>query len=205
MLNNIINEATVELKRREEAFNDAQNHARNARRLSKEAILLMHRNKYEKAKRILTEAANHLKTILYTGEEFPIIHFLDSIEAAEQEYAEAQILFYINTTGDYPIPKDLNISQINYVLGLADVPGELRRQILDHLRKEDLVSSENKLETMEVIYHQLMSMNVGHLLKGLRRKIDIIRSINERTRAEITLETSRQKLTKELKKLGEKL
>jgi len=43
------------------------------------------------------------------------------------------------------------------------------------------------------------------LLRGLRRKLDVTRAVNERTRAEITEEASRAKLTSELRKLGEKL
>ena len=58
---------------------------------------------------------------------------------------------------------------------------------------------------MDYIYFQLTFMDESHLLKGLRRKLDIIRSIIERTQAEITTETRRQKLINELQKLENKI
>jgi predicted translin family RNA/ssDNA-binding protein len=43
------------------------------------------------------------------------------------------------------------------------------------------------------------------LLKGLRRKVDVCRMVNERTRAEITTEVSRERLRRQLGELGDRL
>jgi predicted translin family RNA/ssDNA-binding protein len=43
------------------------------------------------------------------------------------------------------------------------------------------------------------------LLKGLRRKLDVVRMVNERTRAEITTEVSRERLRRQLGELGDRL
>ena len=59
---------------------------------------------------------------------------------------------------------------------------------------------------MEEIYLNLTSVEeVSLFLKGLRRKLDVTRNVNERTRAEITTEASRERLRQKLAEVGEKL
>ena len=77
---------------------------------------------------------------------------------------------------------------------------------MDLLRAGDLDAAEENLETMEEIYRHLSKVEeVSLLLKGLRRKLDVARSVTERTRAEITTEASRERLRKQLKKVEDKL
>jgi predicted translin family RNA/ssDNA-binding protein len=42
-------------------------------------------------------------------------------------------------------------------------------------------------------------------LKGLRRKLDVTRNVNERTRAEITTEFSRERLRRKLSEIEGKI
>ncbi|MFH1180644.1 MAG: hypothetical protein V1710_09795, partial [Candidatus Bathyarchaeota archaeon] len=102
--------------------------------------------------------------------------------------------------------EELGISSSDYIMGLADVPGELRRQTLDLLRAGDLEAAERNLATMEEIYLNLVTVEeVSLFLKGLRRKLDVTRNVNERTRAEITTEASRERLRQKLAEVEEKL
>jgi predicted translin family RNA/ssDNA-binding protein len=74
------------------------------------------------------------------------------------------------------------------------------------LRNGDLEAAEENLTTMEQIYLNLTEMEEASLLlKGLRRKLDVVRMVNERTRAEITTEVSRERLRKQLAKTGDRL
>ena len=119
--------------------------------------------------------------------------------AARQEYAEAAILHSLITLKKYPTPEELGVEETDYVLGLADVPGELRRQALDSLREGDLEAAENILETMEEIYLYLVEAEeTSMMLKGMRRKLDVARGVTERTRAEVTAEAGRRRLSREL-------
>ena len=206
MLEEIIRKAAEDLKAREKARDDAYSRARRARVLSKQAILLLHNGDREKAASNLDEAGALLNEIRVYSEEYLEIGFYDAVEAARQEYAEASILLGLNTGKRYPSPELLGLNYKSYLLGLADVPGELRRQTLDLLRAGDLDAAEENLETMEEIYRHLSKVDeVSLLLKGLRRKLDVARSVTERTRAEITTEASRERLRKQLKKVEDKL
>lgn len=206
MLEEIIKKAAEDLKAREKARDEAYSRARRARVLSKQAILLLHNGDREKATSNLDEAGALLNEIRVYSEEYLEIGFYDAVEAARQEYAEASILLGLNTGKGYPSPELLGLNYKSYLLGLADVPGELRRQTLDLLRAGDLDAAEENLETMEEIYRHLSKVDeVSLLLKGLRRKLDVARSVTERTRAEITTEASRERLRKQLKKVEDKL
>jgi len=205
MLKEIIRKAAEDLKAREKARDEAYSRARRARMLSKQAILLLHNGDREKAASNLDEAGALLDEIKVYSEEYLEIGFYEAVEAARQEYAEASILNGLNTGKGYPKPELLGLNNKNYLLGLADVPGELRRQTLDLLRAGDLEAAEANLDSMEEIYLNLTGMEEASLLlKGLRRKLDVVRMVNERTRAEITTETSRERLRKKLEEVGDR-
>jgi translin len=128
------------------------------------------------------------------------------VVAALQEYAEAAILHSLITEKRYPTPEELGVEETDYVLGLADVPGELRRQALDSLREGELEAAEGILETMEEIYLYLVEAEeASMMLKGMRRKLDVARGVIERTRAEVTAEAGRRRLSRELGSFRDRL
>lgn len=206
MLQEIIKKVTEHLRTLDEARDRAYPKARKARTLSKQSILKLHNGEPEKAQRLISEAANLLTEVRGVGEAFPGIQSSETVVAARQEYAEAAILHSLITEKRYPTPEELGVEETDYVLGLADVPGELRRQALDSLREGDLGAAENILETMEEIYLYLVEAEeASMMLKGMRRKLDVARGVTERTRAEVTAEAGRRRLSKELGSFRDRL
>ena len=206
MLDEIIKQASEELINREKARDEAYSRARKARTLSKQAILLLHSGETIKAQANLKNAMQLFTELEEYVLGHPEIAFYDAVTAAKQEYSEASILYGLNTGRGYPRLDELRVSSTDYILGLADVPGELRRQTLDHLRAGDLVAAEKNLATMEEIYLNLTGVEeVSLFLKGLRRKLDVTRNVNERTRAELTIEASRERLRQKLAEVSQKL
>ncbi len=205
-LKTIIIDALQYLHYREEARKNALTKARKARMGSKQAILLLHSGELDLCKEKTSEASQLLIELGKSKLDYPEMEYYEALKAARQEYAEAEILYNLMKKEDYPTPESLDVPVIDYIMGLADVPGELRRQVLDYLREGKISEAEKNLNKMEEIYLCLVQAEDANLLlKGLRRKMDITRMVNERTRAEITTEVSRQRLTQELKKLSEKL
>lgn len=199
MLEKVFEEAAENLREREKARDEAYSRARRVRMLSKQAILFLHNGDEGKAGDNIDEATGLLGEINGYAERFTEINFFEAVSAARQEYAEACIVRGLNAGKGYPSPEDLGLDYLDYLLGLADVPGELRRQSLNHLMAGNLAKAEENLRIMDEIYLNLTGMEEASLLlKGLRRKLDIIRGVNERTRAEITAEFSRERLRKSL-------
>ena len=70
-----------------------------------------------------------------------------------------------------------------YLNGLADTCGELRRLILDSLRREDPNRCEELLQIMDEIFSILESMDLPDAVtRGLRRSNDMVHGTLERTR-----------------------
>jgi len=114
--------------------------------------------------------------------------FFKYLKTPEQEYAEAISFFSIIMKKDLPMPKVLKINPLNYALGLADVVGELRRYVLDNIRKSQIDDLNEILESMDEIYTYLFSLDYpSGITQDLRRKTDQARNIIERTRGDVSI------------------
>ncbi len=175
---------------------------RRATRLSKQAILFTHQERFKEAKNLLKEADSLFHKLKAVGDTYPDMVYSGIVDAAFQEYAEARTLLTLVEENRFISPDDIDVASVAYVLGLADVIGELRRRSLDSLRKEDVKTAEECLRLMEEIYVELMSMDEAYMLvPGLRRKSDIARRLIETTRGDITIEARRSSLEKCMKNL----
>jgi translin len=174
--------------------------------LSKQAILQMHNGEYESALKNIERVGTLLEETKKFYADFPEMEFLNEVDAAKEEYSEAYIFHELSKGEGFPIPEEMGVSHFSYLLGLGDVPGEFRRSALVALKEGDIDSAEKHLNNMDFIYNHLVSMEEASiLLKGLRRKIDITRSVLERTRSDITAEASRRRLYESMKNLSEKI
>ena len=205
MVEKIIERAAEELRLRERATDEVMSRARRARILSKQAIQQVHGGAVEEAEEKLENAASLIREIKGYLIDRPELMGFETVTAAHQEYAEARIIFTLAEEGGFPEPDSVGVPITAYVLGLADVPGELRRRTLDALRRDDLGAAEALLENMERIYLSLIAMEEASLLKGLRRKTDIARGVIERTRSDVTAEAGRRRLNESVRRLTEKL
>ncbi len=191
-----------ELGKREEVKEEVHRAMRGATRLSKQAILFTHQKKFKSAKKLLKEAGKLFMELRKVAEVHPDLVHTGIVDAAMQEYAEAQTLLNLVEKNRFISPEKLNVPAVAYVLGLADVIGELRRQALDFLRSGDVKGAEHCLQVMEQIYVELTSMNEAYMLvPGLRRKCDVARRIIETTRGDITIEARRDSLEQSIRKL----
>ena len=201
-LKKLLNKVRVELKQKEEVKEEIQKDMRHATRLAKQAILLIHQRKLEEARKSLKETERLFSTLTKLAQKYPELFYSGIVSAAFQEYTEAQVLFRLVEKGQFIGPQEIDVPLIDYVLGLADVIGELRRRALDMLRKGDVKIAEKCLETMEEIFSELTAMDDAYMLiPGLRRKCDVARHVIETTRGEITIESRRASLERSIRKL----
>jgi translin len=201
-LRKLLEKVRTELKQKEEVKEKIQERMRRATRLSKQAILYIHQARLAEAKKLLKESSSLFADLSKLSEEHPDLFFSGIVDAAFQEYAEAQVMLGLVEKGRFVSPASLQIPSIDYVLGLSDVIGELRRRALDMLRKGNVKTAEKCLDIMEEIYGELMGMDDAYMLvPGLRRKSDIARHVIESTRGDVTLELRRDSLENSIKKL----
>ena len=87
----------------------------------------------------------------------------------------------------------------------SDFVGELRRVILDTLRKEDNIEiAVNALDLMDDLYTLLLTIDFpDSLTYNLRKKTDFVRNLTERTRGDVTLALNRLQLVETIKEILE--
>jgi translin len=104
---------------------------------------------------------------------------------------------------ELPTPESLNVENATYLNGLAEAATELRRFILDNLRREDadVAEAERLLEWMDSIYDQLVTFDFPDAITGdLRRRTDVVRGVLERTRGDLTTTIQEHRLQVALKR-----
>jgi len=201
-LKSILEKIQKELSKREGVREEVQNDMRRATRLSKQAILFTHQERFENAKNLLKEASKLFAKLQKISNDYPDMFYSGLVSAAFEEYAEAQTLLMLIEEDRFVDPEEIGVPTISFVLGLGDVVGELRRRALDSIRKGKVETAEKCLETMEHIYSELTAMDDAYLLvSGLRRKCDVARHVIEITRGDVTIEARRSALEQSIQRL----
>lgn len=205
-LRNILEEIKRELITKEEMREGAQEKMRKATSLSKQAILLSHQKRLGEAHNQLEQAKALIVSLKETAKDYPAIIYGGMFSAALQEYSEACIFVKLIEEARFVTPKEIDVPLADYVLGLADVVGELRRLALDALREGDVDRGEQCLRLMDEIYVELEALDEAYMLVyGLRRKNDVSRRIIEATRGDLTQEARRKALEDHLSRLERQL
>jgi translin len=180
--------------------------SREAIRFCSAAIRSIHRGELSEAVRLMDDAGAALKRIYELLEKHQDIRYAGFVDGAEQEYAEARSVYSITTAQRILTPEEIGVDPVNYLGGLGDTTGELRRHILDLIREGRPQEGEIFLGIMEEIYHLLMLFDYPDAItRGLRRKSDLARSMLERTRGDLTNAIEMSKVEATLRVLNEKL
>jgi translin len=174
--------------------------ARDAVRKCSQSIKESHRGDFNTAKRRLDDAYS---LIVEAGTELASSEYLSKsriLDTAYQEFVEAAYVLTILERGSLAILDEYDIPSRQYLTGLADTIGELRRATLDALRNDDLDKAEGFLHFMEKIQDELQNFDFPNaLIPDLRRKCDVARSIIERTRGDLTTAVRQSKLIHEIR------
>jgi translin len=171
-------------------------------RLSGSMIRGLHRK--EKADDQLKDLKDEVSRLSGLLKDHPDIAVAGYVESAYQEYAEVAILMVILEKADVPSPDDLGIGSAPYLLGLADVVGELRRFALDELKEGRVEKADHYLDKMEDIFSALMRFDYPDAILPIRRKQDVVRSLLEKTRGEVAVATSTRRLHVKLEEIMKK-
>jgi len=179
----------------DEAREKALRSCRQVIRCSADAIRAVHRQEQDKARQFLDSAHQLLRELSYDLAEHGRLLHSGFVHDAQKELAEGYITLALIAGEDLPKPRALDVSNAAYLDGLGESVGELRRYILDSLRRGDFSRCDELLSVMEEIYGVLMTMDFPELLAhGLRRTTDNIRGVTERTRGDLTVSLRQKSL-----------
>ena len=171
-------------------------------RHSSHAIRAVHRQEFDRAKELLKLARNLLSATEQALNDSSELYNTGFIRDAHKEFAEGSITLALVTGEMPPTPDELSVDSAAYLNGLGEAVGELRRYLLDSMRKGDLSRGEELLSAMDDIYNVLVTMDFPDAITGgLRRTTDMVRGVLEKTRSDLTLVIRQKDLEEELEKL----
>lgn len=174
----------------------------------RKASFALHGQDFEKADQTIKIAGKALEKLEILFEGHADIYHAGFVEHAQQEYSEVAVLSsLLKEEGDrFPFPEELRVEYAAYLNGLGDVVGELRRHVLDLIRKESFEKAEIFLGIMENIHAMLMDFDYPDAItRGLRRKTDVSRSIIEKTRGDVVNAIGQKKLEIAMRNLESRL
>jgi len=169
------------------------------------AIRAIHRQELDKAKELLQSARNLLSEAAEIVNSSTELSNTGFFRDAQKEFAEGNITLALVTGKPPPDPDELGVGPVAYLHGLGEAVGELRRYLLDSMRKGDLSRGEEFLSAMDDIYNVLVTMDFPDAITGgLRRTTDVVRGVLERTRSDLTLAIRQKELEDRLGKIDTK-
>ena len=172
---------------------------REAIRYCSKAIRALHRQEFDNAGDMLNSARKLVYDAKQSLAEYYELQHSRFLLDAQKEFAEGSITLALITRQKLPDPDKPGVDYAAYLNGLGEAVGEVRRYILDSLRKGDQSRSDELLQAMDDIYDVLVTMDFPDAITAsLRHTTDMVRAVLERTRSDLTLAIQQKGLENKL-------
>jgi len=161
--------------------------SRRAIRSCASAIRAVHRREFQEARALIAEAAAYLAEAESALAGHNDVRYAGFLHDAKKEFAEANLTLAFVAEQPLPTADELGVDVQPYLNGMAEAASELRRQVLDCLRRDERAEAERLLSLMDDVYGLLVTIDYPDALTGgLRRSTDALRGVLERTRGDVT-------------------
>ena len=177
-----------ELAERNRDREQALSVSREVIRFSANAIRAVHRGAFEDARELISKGAVRLSDADHIATSSPSIFNAGFMNDARKEFTEANVTLAGISGSDIPSIDDLKVDAAAYINGMAEVIGELRRYILDALRRDEVDGCQEFMDIMDEMYSVLVTIDFPEgVTSGLRHSTDAMRGVLERTRGDLTM------------------
>ena len=198
--------ARSEFETKNAAREQALSRSRELIRTCANTIRAVHRRDFEQAQTLLAAARELSDGLIRNLAPFPDLFYTGYVQDAQKEYVEATATLSLVSGSPMPKPEELGVAAAPFLNGLAETVGELRRFVLDKLRRGELDGTETLLQMMDDIYSLLVTIDYPDALTGgLRRTTDAARGILERTRGDLTFALRQQELERSLARVEQQI
>lgn len=190
------------LETRSAARDGAIRQSRSLIRYCANSIRAMHRGEFDQAKELLETARQAAREMVAGVEDYPDVYHAGYTQDALKEFVEACTVYAMLRRESIPAPEALGVEvdYPAYLKGLAEAASEMRRAILDTVRKGDLERGEVLLVDMEDVYVAMTTIDFPDAVTGgLRRTTDALRAVLERTRGDLTVTKQQERLRQALR------
>lgn len=190
------------------ARDDAIARSRELIRRCAESIRAIHRHEWAQAEDKLVTVRDGARELREVVAAYPDLYHSGYTQDALKEVVEAHATYALVRNQPLPTPESLDAEYATYLNGLAEAATELRRFILDILRRKDGDSDEAErlLDWMDAIYDELVTFDFPDAItSGLRRQTDVVRGVLERTRGDLTMTLRQQRMEDALRRFEEQM
>ena len=197
------NQAVEELTARHRAREQALGVSRQVIRNSANAIRAVHRNDFDEARPPDRRGGGPARRDAeHTHRQPGDLLRRVFVRRRGRNSPRANITLAVISGADIPDAESLDMDPPAYLNGMAEVIGELRRYILDALRRDDTSRCEELMELMDEIYGILVTVDFPEAVTGgLRHSTDAMRGVLERTRGDLTISLQQRRLERRLEGL----
>lgn len=159
---------------------------REVTRAAASTIRALHRRAPAEAAAALAECQALAAQLNAVARPCPAVYWTGFVLDAQKEVAEAALLAAIVADQPLPTADQLDIETAPWLNGLAEAAGELRRYVLDELRAERYERAETLIDALTAIYDCLVGFDYPDaILLGLKRRLDMVRGVMERTLSDV--------------------
>jgi translin len=152
------------------------------------SIRAIHRHEWGEAEMLLAQARADAEAMVTPLATHRSLYMAGYTQDALKELVEAHVVFAVVRGGVLPNPADLFVTGSTYLRGLSEAATEMRRFVLDLMRRGQVAEAEPFLEFMDEVYSLLVTVDFPDAITdGLRRHTDVLRTVVERTRGDLTV------------------
>ena len=152
------------------------------------SIRAIHRHEWAEAETLLAQARQDAAEMVGAIANHPMLYHTGYTQDALKEVVEAHLVFAVVRGTPLPTPAELLVTGPTYLRGMSEAATEMRRFVLDLIRRGQVAEAEPFLDFMDEVYSHLVTVDFPDAVTdGLRRHTDILRSVLERTRGDLTL------------------
>lgn len=202
----VVDQITQEFETINERRDDTLQRSRALIRSCAHSIRAIHRHELNEAATMLEQARQDAREMVDLLADYPNLYHTGYTQDALKEVVEAHLLYAFIAETDLPQPADLYVTGATYLNGMSEAASEMRRFVLDLMRRNQVEEAEPYLTVMDEIYTLLTTVDFPDAVTGgLRRQTDVLRSVLERTRGDLTLGMRQEQLQEAIQRLEEKM
>lgn len=161
-----------ELRQYEQAKDEVIQTSIKVARLSKAVVYSVIRRDFASAEKAIREMENVVAKLKKLINEWPM--FYNNAATGLQEYVEAITLYLFIKEGRFPTKEELGVDVYTYLMGVADVAGELGRSATEELLKKNIEGAKRLKDAVESLYLDLLALEPRDY--ELRKKVDYVGS-----------------------------
>jgi translin len=205
-LDTIAQRIQADFEARNDARDEALRRSRELIRTCATAIRASHRDEWDTAHDLLAEADKVAQELQESLVPYPDLLSAGYTQDALKELVEAHVTFTLASNTPIPEPEALGMCYSVYLNGLCEGASEMRRRCLDEMRRGEMVEAERLLKAMDEIYDILVTFDFPDAITGgLRRRVDQLRGVLERTRGDLTNSLRQDRLAQALEEFEERV